>query len=344
MTTFSELRDSLYRRDDRLKKQDRTNRKILSGVRMKILLTGGTGYIGSPLMRAWQAQNHQWIILTRRPERRIKSVLRKERFIKNLDEIEQNEEIDCIINLAGSPIDVYWTKRQKSTILTSRIDTTAGLAKLVKRLENPPKLCLSASAIGYYGKEPGILDETSGLAEQSGSVPDFAQQVCCAWEEQARKIAELGVPTFATRLGVVLGPECRFLKKILPAFRLGLGGPIGHGQQYFSWVHVEDVLGAFSFLLENYRTILSEDEEQLFKVFNLTSPHPVTNEEWTKALAKQLSRPAFMRMPKALVSLIFGEMGRVLLLQGPRVVPKAFQQQGFQFCHPHLAGALEKSL
>ena len=311
---------------------------------MKILLTGGTGYIGSSLMRAWQAQNHQWTILTRLPERRIKSVLVQERFIKNLDEIDQNEEIDCIINLAGSPIDVYWTKRQKSTILQSRIDTTAGLVQVIKRQKTPPKLCLSASAIGYYGNQPGLLDETSGLVETSSSVPDFAQQVCQAWEDQARKIAELGVPTFAIRLGVVLGPECRFLKKILPAFRLGLGGPIGDGQQYFSWVHIEDVFRAFSFFLQNYSKILSEDEEQLFKVFNLTSPNPVTNQEWTKALAKQLSRPAFMSMPKALVSLVFGEMGRVLLLQGPRVVPKALQDCGFEFRHPHLAEALEKSL
>lgn len=290
---------------------------------MNILITGASGFVGKALTTFLAGKNMRVIGLTRNKATLVHSQCKA---IESLTEIDNADEIDAIINLAGAPIDKRWSAKYKRTLINSRVNTTKALYELVKRLKHKPKTILSASAIGYYGNNNSAVELTEDSPFQAG----FTHDLCAAWEQEALKLKEFGCNIAVLRLGVVLG-NGGMLKKVLLPFKLGLGGVIGTGAQCFSWVHIDDVINAIWFLL---------NAQNLSTAYNLTAPNGVTNKQWTKALAKALNRPAFLPMPVFVVRLLFGEMGENLLLGGQNVVPAQLQKQGFQFKYAGLQSAL----
>lgn len=290
---------------------------------MHILITGGTGFVGSSLTNFLLGKGYRITILTHKKNITIGGV----KAISNINEIKSNEKIDGIINLAGAAISKNWSDNYKQELITSRVNTTKEVILLIKRLEKKPDILISASAIGYYGsQDDNIIDEKSQPHNE------FTSQLCHKWESEALKAEDIGVRVCITRLGVVLGPNGGALKQMLPTFKMGIGGQIGSGKQYFSWVHIDDVILAFSFLIEN---------KKQNGIYNLTAPNPITNAHFTKALGKQLKRPTIFSVPSFVIKILFGEMGETLLLKGQRVLPKQLQQAGFIFKYPKIDEALE---
>lgn len=290
---------------------------------MNILITGGTGFIGSTITKFFLQQNNYITILSRGRSKVLKPV----RVIESINQINANEKINIIINLAGSSINKKWNKTYKEILISSRVEVTKSLITLIKALKEKPDLLISASAIGYYGTQNNkYLDETSSY------IDDFTHELCNLWELEAQKAQELGVRTCITRLGVVLGKNGGALEKILPLFKLGLGGNIGSGKQFFSWIHVDDVIGIFNFLISN--------KEQK-GIYNLTSPSPTTNSQFTKALSRTLKRPDFFTVPSFLIKMVFGEMGDKLLLNGSAVYPKKLLDNGYEFKFKTIESALK---
>ena len=290
---------------------------------MNILITGGTGFIGSTITKFFLQQNNYITILSRGRSKVLKPV----RVIESINQINANEKINIIINLAGSPINKKWNKTYKEILISSRVEVTKSLITLIKALKEKPDLLISASAIGYYGTQNNkYLDETSSY------IDDFTNELCNLWELEAQKAQELGVRTCITRLGVVLGKNGGVLEKILPLFKLGLGGNIGSGKQFFSWIHLDDVIGIFNFLISN--------KEQK-GIYNLTSPSPTTNSQFTKALSRTLKRPDFFTVPSFLIKMVFGEMGDKLLLNGSAVYPKKLLDNGYEFKFKTIESALK---
>ena len=290
---------------------------------MNILITGGTGFIGSTITKFFLQQNNYITILSRGRSKVLKPV----RVIESINQINTNEKINIIINLAGSSINKKWNKTYKEILISSRVEVTKSLITLIKALKEKPDLLISASAIGYYGTQNNkYLDETSSY------IDDFTHELCNLWELEAQKAQELGVRTCITRLGVVLGKNGGVLEKILPLFKLGLGGNIGSGKQFFSWIHVDDVIGIFNFLISN--------KEQK-GIYNLTSPSPTTNSQFTKALSRTLKRPDFFTVPSFLIKMVFGEMGDKLLLNGSAVYPKKLLDNGYEFKFKSIESALK---
>ena len=290
---------------------------------MNILITGGTGFIGSTITKFFLQQNNYITILSRGRSKVLKPV----RVIESINQINTNEKINIIINLAGSSINKKWNKTYKEILISSRVEVTKSLITLIKALKEKPDLLISASAIGYYGTQNNkYLDETSSY------IDDFTHELCNLWELEAQKAQELGVRTCITRLGVVLGKNGGALEKILPLFKLGLGGNIGSGKQFFSWIHLDDVIGIFNFLISN--------KEQK-GIYNLTSPSPTTNSQFTKALSRTLKRPDFFTVPSFLIKMVFGEMGDKLLLNGSAVYPKKLLDNGYEFKFKTIESALK---
>lgn len=289
---------------------------------MNILITGGTGFIGSALTKFFLQQNNFVTILSRQKSKLFESV----RTIQSINQIDANEKIDIIINLAGSPISKKWSEAYKQTLISSRVDTTKSLITLIKSLKQQPDLLISASAIGYYGTQNSeYLDETSSY------IDDFNHQLCDLWELAAQNAEELGVRTAIARLGIVLGKKEGALKKMLPLFKLGLGGEIGDGKQFFSWIHIDDVINIFNFLITN---------KQQKGIYNLTSPTPITNAKFTYELARILKKPAFLNIPSFAIKMIFGEMGVKLLLNGSAIYPKKLLANGYEFKFSTIESAL----
>lgn len=290
---------------------------------MNFLISGATGFIGSKLCRQLVEAGHNLICLSRKTLANETNI----RFIDKLETLHSAEQIDVIINLAGAPISKRWSAQYKDQLINSRVNTTLDIMRLIARLEQRPKVLITASAIGYYGCQQDQL-----IDEQSDANQEFTHTLCHKWEQAALKAQEFNVRTCIIRLGVVLGAKGGALSQMLPAFKLGLGGKIGSGQQYFSWVHIDDVLNAIDFLIQN---------EHLHGAFNLTSPNPVTNEQFSHALAKAVNRPCFFTTPGWVIKLLFGEMGGTLLLNGQKVIPARLQAAQYHFIHPNLDDALK---
>lgn len=296
---------------------------------MNILITGGSGFIGNALIKHFTSINNKIVILTRDK----KSIKPSANFyaISDLNELNTSLEFDCIINLAGAPINKRWTKKYKLELLASRINTTKKVIGFIKKLQYKPKLFISASAIGYYGSQ----EHKKPLTEEANFNSGFTHELCSAWENEAMHARQLGVRTCIARLGVVLGGNGGALSAMLLPFKLGLGGKIGDGKQMFSWVALDDVINAFDFFITN---------EHANGIYNITAPNPVCNEEFTKILGKILHRPTFFTLPKFVIKMLFGEMGEELLLRGQNVIPQKLQQEGFKFQYPELENALIKAI
>lgn len=292
---------------------------------MRVLVTGGTGFIGRRLVDALLQRGDEVVVLSRRTQ----SAELDSRVALCSELAQIQGAIHAVVNLAGAPIaDRRWSERRKALLRESRIRLTAQLVNWIAERVSPPSVLVSGSAVGYYGSQ-GDRE----LDEEAQARPDFSHQLCADWESEAARVTEYGVRVCCIRTGVVIG-KGGALKKMLPAFRLGLGGPMGSGRQWMSWIHIDDEVGAILHLL---------DHEPLHGAFNLTAPSPVTNEEFSRTLASQLHRPAFFRVPGPVLELLMGEASD-LLLKGQRVVPNKLLYSGYQFRYPELKSALNQTL
>jgi hypothetical protein len=237
---------------------------------------------------------------------------------------------DAVIHLAGETIVGRWTEAKKRRIRDSRIQGTGHLAEAAGKAPHRPRVFISASAVGFYGDRGDEI-----LREDSPSGQGFAAEICRQWEAAAQPAAAAGIRTAQLRFGVVMSGEGGALPKMLPPFRMGLGGRLGNGRQWWSWVAVDDVVGAI-------RHVLSQDSLQ--GPVNTVSPNPVSNTEFTKTLASVIKRPALFPMPAFAVHLVFGEMGEELFLASQRVEPAKLIASGYQFQHPDLKKTLEDIL
>jgi uncharacterized protein (TIGR01777 family) len=299
-----------------------------------ILVTGGSGFIGRNLCErlantVGEHSVYQLIVLTRNPAKAAKVLPQSVQTISDLSQL--NQPIDILINLAGEPIaDRRWSDKRKATIRQSRIQTTQKLYEYLKQVDKSPSIVISGSAIGYYG---GGIANHQPVTEEGAIEPNFSSQLCADWESAAQQFEQLGARVCFLRTGIVLG-EQGALSKLLPAFKLGLGGPIASGQQWMPWVHIEDMVEIIIYAMQN----------DITGPINCTAPQPVTNREFAKTLGKVLKRPAIAPMPAAIVKLLFGQMGDELMIQGQSVIPQKLQQQGFQFNYSDLRSALEQLL
>ncbi|MDX1678604.1 TIGR01777 family oxidoreductase [Arsukibacterium sp.] len=291
---------------------------------MRIFVTGGTGLIGSALQKYWREQ-HQLIILTRQPVTKFQQTAAIT-YVNQLQNVDFNA-VDAVVNLAGEPIaDKRWTDKQKHRICHSRWQLTEQLSECIQAAETPPACMISGSAVGYYGRQG-----TEFITEEhSAFYPEFSHDICARWENLARRAGSDKTRVCLLRTGIVLSEQGGALAKMLPAFRFGLGGPIGSGQQYMSWIHIDDIVKLIDFLLHS---------PTLHGPFNAVAPKPVTNKEFSQALADRLNRPAKLTMPAFMVRLLFGEMAD-LLLYGQRVIPQQALDAGFKFQYPKLPAAL----
>lgn len=295
-----------------------------------VLITGGTGFVGVPLIAFLLHQGWSVTVFVRDYARSRQLLGAAPTLIRNFDEIENSEQIDVVINLAGAGIaDQRWSLARKKVLLDSRVQTTRALMSLVQRLDTRPGVLISASAIGFYGSS-----DDRPLDEHAPGGGEFTHQLCKRWEEEASKAEALGIRVCIMRLGVVLAAGGGMLGKLTPVFKLGLGGRTGHGQQYLSWIHRDDVIAVIDWLM-------TSDAQG---VFNVTAPDAVTNARFSQMLADALHRPCLFPQPAAIVQLMFGEMGEQLLLNGQNVIPARLLTEGFVFRYPTLQEALVASI
>lgn len=297
-------------------------------------ITGGTGLIGTALIDSLRSTPARFTVQTRNISKAKSELGSNITFVEDPEALPSDSYFDFVINLAGEPIaDRPWTTRRKLELWQSRIELTNHLVSWLHKLEKPPKALISGSAIGWYGD-----GKDRELNESSPPHDEYTHQLCDAWEKAALKAISLGTRVCLIRTGLVLSANGGFLKKLLLPFKLGLGTRLGSGNQFMSWIHIQDMVRAIRFLIEQ-----DELADPLSGVFNLTAPNPVTNAEFTQMLAKHLNRPSFMVAPALLMETLLGEMSR-LLLTGQRVLPQNLEQAGFQFNYQHLKDALENVL
>jgi uncharacterized protein (TIGR01777 family) len=293
----------------------------------KVLVSGSSGLIGSALLPALKASRYEVVCLGRGQSGNGRIGWDPARPLAP----ESVSGFDAVIHLAGESIASRWTESRKKAIRDSRVHGTRHLAEGLARTASPPRVFISASAIGFYGdRDDEILREDSA---SGGS--GFLPEVCREWEAAADPAVQAGIRTAFLRTGIVLSAEGGALKQMLPPFRMGLGGKIGSGRQWMSWIDLHDEIGAIRHILTN---------ESLRGPVNSVSPHPVTNTEFTKTLASVLSRPAIFPMPAFAARLVFGQMGDELLLGSQRVTPDKLSATGYVFQKPDLRKALEDIL
>lgn len=297
---------------------------------MKILVTGSSGFIGSALLPFLTHAGHNVTSLVRPGTRPGANQLIWDPAAGRLDPASI-AGFDAVVNLAGENIaGGRWTPERKQRIRDSRVKSTMLLAETLAGLSRRPRALVSASAAGYYGNRG---DEA--LTETSTPGSGFLADVCRAWEDAARPAAAAGIRVVNLRFGMVLSAKGGALVKMLPPFKAGLGGPVGNGRQYMSWIVLDDVVGVIQHALAT---------ESLSGPVNVVAPEPVTNREFTKSLGRVLGRPAFLPLPAFAVRLLFGEMGDALLLASARVQPSRLAGSGYKFLHPELEGSLRHIL
>lgn len=297
---------------------------------MNILITGGTGLIGRHLCKALLAEGHHLTVFSRHPETVAAKCGDGVSAIASLDEWQPEQVFDAVINLAGEPIvDAYWSAKRKQVLWDSRVTLTEKLVRCIVAAKRKPVILLSGSAVGYYGDRGDTeLDESEHVGN------NFAAKLCQAWEAAALAAEKHGVRVCLLRTGLILSKRGGLLGRMLLPFRLGLGMRLGNGKQRMSWVHIEDYVVMVLKLLR---------DEQMRGPFNMTSPQPATNAEFTQELARALHRPAFLIAPAMLLKLGMGESS-CMLLEGQRVLPKRLEAAGWKFAFNKLDSALNDLL
>jgi uncharacterized protein len=298
--------------------------------RQHLLVTGATGFVGRRMVEALTAAGHDVTVLTR-DSRKTEVLHPPFRIVTSLDQIPNDAVINGIINLAGEPIaDGLWTRARRRRILRSRLRVTRGVVRLIARLDKRPDVLVSGSAIGWYG-----LWQDEDLTEFDGGKSCFTHRVCEAWERTAMRARSLGVRVVLLRTGLVLGTEGGLLSRLLTPFEYGLGGPIGSGTQWMSWIERDDLVRLIAHILAT---------PHIRGPVNATAPEPVRNTTFARELGRALHRPARLRAPASLLHRLAGAFADELLLGGQKVLPAKAEDSGFQFRHATLASALAAML
>ena len=286
---------------------------------MRIAITGASGLIGTAAAAYFQARRH---VITRISRQQGRLSLEPANF----------EGQDVVIHLAGANIaGQRWSKRYKKLLYSSRIETTTQLCKVLASMNSPPQLILSASAIGIYGhiEPPSYVDESIVMGD------GFLYRLCFDWEHSTRMAEEVGIRVVHMRFGIVLSPKGGALGKMLPVFRLGFGGKLGSGKQMMSWIALDEVPAAMEHVINT---------PGLSGAVNFVAPKAVSNAEFTRVLGNVLRRSAFLPVPALAIKILFGKMGKELLLSGANVIPKRLMESGYAFRYPDLETALSKML
>jgi uncharacterized protein len=288
---------------------------------MRVLVTGGTGLVGNPACHALRAAGHAVTVVSREPGRVPARAIGWDGLRAAMP------ETDAIVNLAGDPIaGGRWTAARKQEIRRSRIEATRALVEAIAAAEPRPGVLVNASAVGYYGdRGDAPLDENAAPGH------DFLARVCVDWEGEARRAETLGVRVVRLRFGIVLAPDGGALSAMLLPFRAGVGGRLGSGRQWVSWIYRDDVVGLIRDALAN---------DAYAGAVNVTSPNPVTNADFTRALGRAVRRPTLLPVPGLALRLALGEMA-TMLLEGQRVLPAVAQRVGYAWHQPELPAALE---
>ena len=297
---------------------------------MKILVSGAHGLVGKALSAALTKDGHEIVSLVRRDRALGKSEVEWHPN-QGLLNAEHVEGFDVVVHLAGESIaSGRWNERKKTAIRESRVKGTTLLSQSLARLSRPPATFICASAIGYYGNRGDEL-----LTENSAPGNEFLSEVCVAWEKASGAAAQAGIRTVNARFGIILDANGGALQKMVTPFRMGIGGKVGDGKQWMSWIALEDVVGGLRFVIEN---------SSLKGPVNFVAPNPVTNAKFTKTLGDVLSRPTILPVPAFAARLAFGEMADALLLASQRVAPTRLLESGFRFEHEELKPALKHIL
>jgi uncharacterized protein len=298
-----------------------------------VLITGGSGFVGKALVKAMTEEGYLVTVLSRDMKSTAKIFSTKVQIIDKLsnEEDDKHPPYDIIINLAGETISQYWTESLKQKIIDSRKESNRLIVNYIAKAKIKPSLMIAASGIGYYGVSlEEKFTEKSEPSKENENL--FIVSLCKEIEKAARNAEEFKVRTCFLRTGVVLEKDGGILAKLLTPYKLGAGGKLGSGDQWLSWIHRDDLIGAIFHIISH---------KHIHGPVNITSPNPVTNEEFTEILAKVLKRPAFINLPKFYVNLIFGQMGKELLLNGQNVVPKILIDGNFNYKYPTLQDALK---
>ena len=295
---------------------------------MKVLITGATGLIGTRLQETLRDAGHELLLASRRAPK-------DDSYIQwdihdGFAEPERLDGIDAVIHLAGENLNGRWTDAKKKAIRESRILGTRNVVETISNLRQRPRVLVSASAIGFYGDRGDDL-----MTETSPPGKGFLPEVCREWEAESRRAEDAGIRTVLLRAGIVLSKDGGALGTMLMPFKLGIGGVIGSGKQWMSWISLDDHAAVVKYALEN---------EMIRGAVNSVSTNPVTNEEFTKTMGEVLYRPTLIPVPEFAVHLAFGEMGVTLLLDSTKVAPKRLEDAGFEFNFPDLKKALENAV
>ena len=299
---------------------------------MKVAITGATGFIGKRLIEEFGRQGIEFIVITRNPSRAQQVFPQAAGFVEwNPPEGSLSPSdlagLDGVVNLAGASVAQRWTARAKDAIRNSRMDSTRLVVDAITGLDTPPPVLVSTSAIGFYGPR-----DSTRLSEDSPTGSDYLAEVCRQWEAESQKAAASGIRVVNPRIGIVLGRGGGAMANMLTPFKLGVGGPIGDGSQWMSWVHIDDVAGLLAYSLTN---------DSLSGPVNVTAPEPATNRNFAKTLGRVLHRPAILPTPVFALRLGFGEFADILAT-GQRVLPEKALAAGYRFRFPELQEALSE--
>jgi uncharacterized protein len=309
-----------------------------SNTKSRVLVTGATGFIGRLLVRALLADGHEVVVLTRQTSVLFDGPMGSEKKVKSIQRMEElpvSYVIDVIINLAGARILGWrWTQSRKKILLESRVKLTQKIIEWIAKAQHKPTLFLSASAIGYYGIQP--QGDNTPLNEQSPSQPIFMSELCQQWEGVAQTANHFSVPVIIMRFGLVLGKQGALPMMLLP-IKLGLGGALGSGKQWLSWIHVQDLLRAIAHVWQLHSQ--TKDDVVKLPIYNFTAPEVVTQTQFSQTAATILHRPCVLSTPAWPMRLALGEQAD-LLLEGQFVEPKKLLETQFEFSYPDLHSAL----
>jgi uncharacterized protein (TIGR01777 family) len=296
-----------------------------------VLLSGASGMLGEAIARTLKRQGMTILKLVRREVHASDEIHWNPVAGGGISELDRLQGLSAAIHLSGANVSTHrWTNRYKSEMTQSRVDSTRVLAEALAQLRTPPKVLVSASATGFYGdRGDEILDEDSVAGE------GFFPELCVAWEAASRPAEQAGIRVVHTRFGVAIGADGGMLARLKPLFRMGLGGRLGDGKQWLSWISQEDLVAGVLFAVGN---------AELSGPVNVVAPEPVTNSEFTRQLARAVHRPAVLPAPAFALRLVFGEMADEALLSSTRAVPRSLLAAGFRFAHPTIQDALAAAL
>ncbi|MFA9390099.1 MAG: TIGR01777 family oxidoreductase [Prolixibacteraceae bacterium] len=281
---------------------------------MQIAITGASGFIATSIQKVLKPEQFQFVALNRNESDEI--------WIKKL------QQCQVVINLAGAPVIQRWTKKNRQAILNSRIQTTRRIVSLLNGMKGGPELLISGSAIGIYPDSGNEVQNEDSRKTGDGFLTSVVQQ----WESEAQQLTNGNIRLIIARIGVVIGQEGGLLKKTLPLFKMGLGGKIASGEQALSFIHINDIVKAFQFFIENKGTT---------GIYNLVAPNWVNNAEFTRALARAVHRPAIFPVPAFALKFLYGKAAQIMI-NGEKVYPKRLLSEGFVFKFPTIEGALKQ--